>query len=362
MKKFVSLMLAGSMVVGLAGCGSSTDTGSDSGTYEIALVTDVGTIDDKSFNQGSYEGIQDYAGDEVSYKYYKPADQTLENMSAAIDLTVRGGAKVVVCPGYLFEEAVYAAQTTYPEVSFILLDGEPHDADYNYETADNTTAILFEEDQAGYLAGYAAVVEGYTKLGFMGGMALPAVIRFGFGYLQGANQAAVDLGVANVNVKYTYLNDFTAKPEFQTQAASWYQGGTEVIFAAAGGTGNSVFKAAEANNGLSIGVDVDQSSESATIVTSAMKNLRKAVADTLAMYYDGNFPGGKTTVFAATNDGIQLPMETSKFETFTQEQYDAIHAGLKDGSTTIVTGSGEGDPQNPVELGLSNVTVEYLAQ
>ncbi len=365
MKKLLSLLLVGSMVLGLAGCSSSAGTDSgESDTYEIALVTDVGTIDDKSFNQGSYEGIQDYANENnISYKYYKPADQTLENMLAAIDLAVTGGAKVIVCPGFLFEEAVYEAQTTYPDVNFILLDGEPHSADYSsYVTAENTTAILFQEDQAGYLAGYAAVVEGYTELGFMGGMAVPAVIRFGFGYLQGANQAAIDTGVANVNVKYTYLGGFNPTPEYQTQAASWYNGGTEVIFASAGGAGNSVFKAAEANNGLTIGVDVDQSIESDTVITSAMKNLRKAISDTLATYYDGTFPGGSTTVLDASKLGVELPMATSSFTTFTQDQYDTIYAGLVDGTTVLVPGTDQGDPTDPSELGLSNVTVDYLGQ
>ena len=159
--------------------------------YELALVTDLGTIDDKSFNQGAWEGLKKYAEENsIAYKYYQPQEGTTDSYLETIGLAIEGGAKLVVCPGFLFEEPIYMAQDKYPDVHFILLDGEPHDADYNYKTNDNVMPILFQEDQAGFLAGYAAVKDGYTKLGFMGGMAVPAVIRFGYGFVQGAEFAA----------------------------------------------------------------------------------------------------------------------------------------------------------------------------
>lgn len=380
-KKAMSLLLAAAMTATLfAGCGSDNGAASNDSTtgndavkesteagtsnnagstdgYELALVIDVGTIDDKSFNQGSWEGVQKY-GDEngIAYKYYKSAEATTDSFQETIELAIEGGAKVIVCPGYLFEEPIYNMQTAHPDVKFILIDGEPHDADNNYETADNTMAVLYQEDQAGFLAGYAAVKDGYTKLGFMGGMALPAVIRYGYGYLAGADYAAKELGI-DVDVTYTYTGSFDATPEAKSMATGWYQSGTEVIFACGGSVGNSVMAAAEeSENGKVIGVDVDQSSESDTVITSSMKMLSNSVYTAITEAYDGTFAGGKTTTFDAANDGVGLPMDTSKFNTFTQEDYDTIYAKLVAGEITI-----DNDTTKEVtDLNLSNVTVNYV--
>ena len=306
--------------------------------YELALVTDLGTIDDKSFNQGAWEGLKKYAEENsISYKYYQPQEGTTDSYLETIGLAIEGGAKLVVCPGFLFEEPIYMAQDKYPDVHFILLDGEPHDADYNYKTNDNVMPILFQEDQAGFLAGYAAVTEGYTQLGFMGGIAVPAVIRYGYGFIQGADAAAKEMGLepGSVSVKYTYVGNFDASPENNAKAAAWYNEGTECIFACGGGVGNSVMKAAESAGKVVIGVDVDQSSESATVITSAMKNLGDSVYDAVAGYYDGNFEGGKSVTLDAKENGIMLPMETSKFKVFTQEKYDELYEMLKDGTIQV---------------------------
>lgn len=378
-KKVMSLLLTAAMAVTmLAGCGSSDEGTADGNTaaapevaaeaegteaaasdestdgYELALVIDVGTIDDKSFNQGSWEGIQRYAEESgVPCKYYKSAEATTDSFQETIGLAVEGGAKTIVCPGFLFEEPIYNMQNQYPDVHFILVDGEPHDADYNYETAANTMPILYQEDQAGFLAGYAAVKDGYTKLGFMGGMALPAVIRYGYGFLAGANYAAEEMGISGVEVTYYYTGSFDATPEAQTMAASWYNAGTEVIFACGGSVGNSVMAAAEASNGKVIGVDVDQSSESATVITSAMKMLSNSVYDAVKSVYDGSFKGGETAVFNATNDGVGLPMETSQFTTFTQADYDAIFGQIVSGEITI-----DNDYEKEIsDLALPNITV-----
>ncbi|MBP3487914.1 MAG: BMP family ABC transporter substrate-binding protein [Roseburia sp.] len=378
-KKVMSLLLTAAMAVTmLAGCGNSDEGTADGNTaaapeaaaeaegteaaasdestdgYELALVIDVGTIDDKSFNQGSWEGIQRYAEENgIPCKYYKSAEATTDSFQETISLAIEGGAKTIVCPGFLFEEPIYNMQNQYPDVHFILVDGEPHDADYNYETADNTMPILYQEDEAGFLAGYAAVKDGYTKLGFMGGMALPAVIRYGYGFLAGANYAAEEMGISGVEVTYYYTGSFDATPEAQTMAASWYNAGTEVIFACGGSVGNSVMAAAEASNGKVIGVDVDQSSESATVITSAMKMLSNSVYDAVKSVYDGSFKGGETAVFNAANDGVGLPMETSQFTTFTQADYDAIFGQIVSGEITI-----DNDYEKEIsDLTLPNITV-----
>lgn len=329
--------------------------------YELALVTDLGTIDDKSFNQGAWEGMKKYAEENgISYKYYQPQEGTTDSYLETIGLAIEGGAKLVVCPGFLFEEPVYLAQDQYKDVHFILLDGEPHSGDYSeYRTEANVMPILFQEDEPGFLAGYAAVKDGYTKLGFLGGMAVPAVIRYGYGFAEGADYAASEMGVDGIEIMYNYTGAFAATPEAQSMAASWYQNGTEVIFGCGGAVGNSVMAAAEEKSAKVIGVDVDQSYESDTVVTSAMKQLSVSVYDGVRDFYAGSFPGGKTSIFSAKNDGIGLPMETSKFTKFTQADYDAVYAQLKDGKITLVQPSEDNnDPTK--DLKLEKATINFV--
>lgn len=359
-KRMISLLLVVVMsFAAFVGCGSkdaSTNSSSDVSTdvsteetkqaeeqesstgAELALITDVGTIDDKSFNQGSWEGVQAYAEQHnISSKYYQPAEKSDDAIMTSIGLAVKGGAKVIVCPGFLFEVPIYNAQTKYPDVTFILIDGAPHNGDYNYDIKENVKGIYYAEEQAGFLAGYAAVYDGYRQLGFMGGIAVPAVVRFGYGFIQGADYAAKELGLSDgeVNIKYTYVGNFDASPENMSKAAAWYNEGTEVIFACGGGVGNSVMKAAETAGTKVIGVDVDQSGESETVITSAMKNLSKSVFDTIDEYYRGNFEGGVSVTLDVKTNNVQLPMETSKFETFTEEKYSEIYSHIAEGTIEI---------------------------
>ena len=336
-----------------AGEGDAANTASSKGGsegYELALVTDLGTIDDKSFNQGAWEGLKKYAEENsISYKYYQPQEGTTDSYLETIGLAIEGGAKLVVCPGFLFEEPIYLAQDKYPDVHFILLDGEPHDADYNYKTNDNVMPILFQEDQAGFLAGYAVVKDGYTKLGFMGGMAVPAVIRFGYGFVQGAEFAAEEDGITGLEIMYNYTGAFSATPEAQSMAASWYQNGTEVIFGCGGAVGNSVMAAAQEKNAKVIGVDVDQSANIDTYgegmcVTSAMKGLAETVKHMLGEVVAGNFAnyGGQVETLGLVNGDdptanyVQLPMETTQWgDGFTQDDYKALVKAMYDGDVTV---------------------------
>lgn len=388
-KKAIALAMAVMMAATLSACGSSnsgtattaapaaettaaaekpaettgaTAVKSDSSNgYELALVTDLGTIDDKSFNQGAWEGMKKYAEENsISYKYYQPQEGTTDSYLETIGLAIEGGAKLVVCPGFLFEEPVFLAQDQYKDVHFILLDGVPHNADYTeYRTEKNVMPILFQEDEPGFLAGYSAVKDGYTKLGFLGGMAVPAVIRYGYGFAEGADYAAKELGVDNIEIMYNYTGAFAATPEAQSMAASWYQNGTEVIFGCGGAVGNSVMAAAEEKSAKVIGVDVDQSYESDTVITSAMKELSVSVYDGVKAFYDNAFPGGDTSIFSAKNDGIGLPMETSKFSKFTQDDYDTVFTQLKDGKIELVQPSE--DNNNPtVDLKLEKTTINFV--
>jgi basic membrane protein A and related proteins len=309
-------------------------------TYEIAMITDSGDIDDKSFNQGTWEGIVEFAEENnLTYKYYKPTEVSDNAYVAAIDLAVSGGAKIIVTPGFLFEPAVYTAQTKYPEVIFILIDGVPHPGDYSvFTVADNTRSILFREEQSGFLAGYAAVMEGYRTLGFMGGIAVPAVVKFGQGFIYGAGIAAQELEVEIDVTNYEYLGTFAPSDDVKIKAATWYATGVEVIFVAAGGAGNSVMAAAEETDDIVIGVDIDQASQSDSVITSAMKALGVVVQQALQDYVDGGFVGGETLVLGAAEDAVALPLgESFRFVNFTEAQYNAILTRLKAGEFTIPT-------------------------
>ena len=344
MKKLLSLLLAVAMLATcLVGCGGNADGGNADGGnaaagYEIALVTDKGNIDDKSFNQGAWEGVVAYAeANNITHQYYKPEEASDEGYLAAIQLAVDGGAKVVVCPGYLFEAAVYSAQTQFPDVKFILLDGEPHTPDYaTYETKANVACVMYAEEEAGYLAGYAVVMDGMRTLGFEGGMAVPAVVAFGYGYLQGIEAAATELGLADGSVKvfYHYTGDFAETDANKATAKAMIQSGAEVIFGCGGSVGKSVFAAAAEGNIKSIGVDVNQKGDSDTVITSAMKGLGASVQAVLEAIYTDKFDtyGGKTTYFAAVNNGVGLPDDFERFTTFTKADYDAVFAKLVDGT------------------------------
>lgn len=357
MKKLLSMILAGALAISIVGCAG----GSKKDGYELALITDVGTIDDRSFNQGAWEGLEEYAKEkDITHKYYQPKEKTDQAYMETIGLAVDNGAKVIVCPGFLFEKSVFEAQTEYPEVNFIILDGYPHNGDYNMVIEDNVYSVFYAEEQAGFLAGYAAVKEGYTKLGFMGGMAVPAVVRFGYGFVQGAEYAAKEMKISDIEVKYNYTGGFDATPEAQATAASWYQSGTEVIFGCGGAVGNSVMAAAKAAEGdkFVIGVDVDQSEESETVITSSMKMLSKSVYDGIKAHYDGSFPGGQSVSLDAKVEGVGLPMKTSKFKTFTQKDYDAIYSKLVAGDIKIFK-----DTEKPVEdIELTAVKVEVIGK
>jgi basic membrane protein A len=348
MKKIVAILLTVALVSAfLTGCGNPASKG-----YEIALITDKGNIDDKSFNQGAWEGVVEFAeANKVTHQYIKPEEASDAGYLAAIDNAVTSGAKVIVTPGFLFEVPIYEAQTKYPEIKFILLDGAPHTADYaTFETKSNVASVMYAEEQSGYLAGYAAVKDGNTKLGFMGGMAVPAVQAFGYGFLQGAEAAAAELGLADgsVGVTYHYTGDFAETDTNKATAKTMFQEGTQVIFACGGSVGKSVMAAASESGTKVIGVDVDQRYDSDTVITSATKGLGASVVAVLDSIYKSKCwetYAGKTTVFNASNNGVGLPTAVigddkanafDRFTSFDKAAYDAVFATLADGSVAPI--------------------------
>ncbi len=360
MKKILILIVA-LMAIAISAC----SPGNGDRTYEIALITDVGTIDDKSFNQGAWEGVKKYAEEHnITYKYYQPVDKTTEEYVASIELAVSEGAKVIVTPGFLFEPAIYQAQDMFPDVKFILLDGFPNDGNWaagpDFRIEDNVHSIFYAEEEVGFLAGYTAVQEGFTSLGFMGGMAVPAVVRFGYGFVQGAEFAAAELGV-EVTLQYTYLGDFEPSAAHQTRAASWFTQGIEVIFVAAGGAGNSVMAAAEAASGKVIGVDVDQKDESPTVIVSAMKDLTGSVYNSLSDFYNGTFKGGVSEVLDAAVNGVYLSEDFSRLQNFSRAEYEAFFEKFVDDVDGVRSGIlGDQDITSASEIPVEFVTLSVV--
>ena len=389
-KKLLALLLSASMVFGLAACGNGTQGSSESpaagsnppatestaptgeetpsgevatdpdsipdtmtsedGKYQVAFVTDVGQLKDKSFNQGTFDGVKLYAAaNGLSYKYYQPANSseaTDDDRYNAMKAAVEGGAEVVVCAGYLQEAALRQAAMEYPDIPFIFIDGYPLDDDpdpaVEGNILTNVAGIAFQEEQAGYLAGYAAVKDGFTKLGFSGGGGgtNDACCRFGYGYVQGANAAAAEAGITvDMNYSWEYGATFSASTELQTMISGWYANGTEIVFACGGSMFQSISAAASANDGYVIGVDVDQSGESDTVVTSAMKGLSDAVQWAVGHVYDGTFSeiGGTGTSLGVKDNAVELPTaaESWRFETFTVEEYEALYQQMLDGTLVV---------------------------
>lgn len=361
MKKIIAILLACAMMFALVACGSSSDPGAGdssapqssapasnapsapdkdtpepeaSGAQVALIVGAADTIDDRGFFQSTWEGIQEFcATNSLTYAYYQPTENTEDALYEVIDLAVLNGAEIIVTTGGGFigmMENVFAA---YPDLYFICNETP-------FTTpAENSVIYIFQGQESAFIAGVAAVTEGYKEIGVIGGVPIPPVNRPTFGFIQGANWAAGELGIEDINLKVWYCNSLEQSPDAQTYAASWYQDGTELIAAFCGGAAISVFAGAEANGGLCIGTDTDQSSVSETVITSNLKNVRQSTVDGLQLWLDGNFAevGGSLLNMGLAEGGMDLEMENAKFNVFTQEQYDDLYQRIVNGEFKIYT-------------------------
>ena len=375
-KRLIAVLLAGMMAFSLAACGGSSDSSTDGGKKEdtsgenmqIAMITDSGDITYQSFNQTTYESCKAWSEkNDVEFNYYKPESDSDEARNASVDQAVADGANVVVMPGYMFAGTVVAQSENYPDVKFVALDvgagdicekgvGEGYTYnpdDYNvadYYNTDNVYCCTYQEELSGYMAGYAAVKLGYKHLGFLGGMAVPAVTRFGYGYVQGANAAAEELGIADqIEIEYVCGGQFYGDADITAYMDTWYGSkNVEIVFACGGGIWTSAVEAAVKTGGKVIGVDSDQAptidayGEGIT-VTSAMKGLAATVNTVLT-----DIKGGKWSDYAGKIDNlglvsenpeenyVQLPLESTQWgDGFTEDDYRTLVKSMYSGEITV---------------------------
>lgn len=345
MRKLFTILLSFFMVFALAACSSKSEEESADDLveegYKVAVVTDVGQLNDGGFNQGTYEGAVAFAeANGLSYKYYQPAngsDATDDDRIAAMRQAVEGGAEVIVTPGYLQATALQTVAEENPDVKFVFVDGWA-------VGLDNVTAISYHEEESGFFAGYAAVKDGYTSLGgtFGGAGTNAACNRFAYGYVQGIQAAAEELGeTVDVTMSFLYGGSFASSTELQTQISGWYNNGVQVVFSCGGSMLQSVkAAAAETAEGKIIGVDVDQANEDERVITSAVKELSESVQLVLNEWNNGEWDSklaDQLSNLGVSDNATGIPTTESswRFETFTVEDYEAIKEKVANGEITI---------------------------
>ena len=355
-----------------AAASSSAASGAADGAEKIAkvaLTCDTGTIDDESFNQACWAAVSGYMGKNCQY-YIPESDASDEDRETMIRLAVNEGADVIVCVGYLYGASLAWAAEQYPNIKFIAIDVTQGDIGTDSIPA-NCYCITFKEEQAGYLAGYAITKDGKTKLGFLGGMAVPAVIRYGYGFVQGADAAAAELG-QNIEINYFYGGQFYGDANITSRMEGWYSNGTQVVFACGGGIYTSAVEAALKNNGYVIGVDVDQNYIGANgvadgtyaynpFITSAMKGLTEAVNTALADIDAGSWgdiAGSNGNFGLEDGDYIGLPTDADSwnFESFTTDEYEEVKGKIKSGEITVDNSSDDATKPTVSEF----TTVNYI--
>lgn len=374
-----SLLLVAS-IASLASCQTVKPTINDDGALKIVMITDKGTIDDKNFNQGTWEGIKAWgeanglkdANDTKegnTYQYIKPTEGTTAEYTKSIETAYQAKADIIICPGYLFQEAFEEVANVYPSITFIGLDFEINDL----ANTKNVINISYKEQESGFMAGYGAVANGQTSLGFVGGMFGPAVERYGIGYVAGAAYANKVLGKSAKFIKdhYWYSGTFNPDQNVYTKAKAWYtatENPTDVIFACAGGAGNSVFTATKETQKYAIGVDVDQGlqPENTYLLTSAIKGLATSVQDTLDKIVNSDKTGTKEDLagiggthlnLGASDNATGLPTNgkvtvngkeesTWRFTNWTIEEYNTLFAQIKDGSIVVPTDASKDELKN----------------
>lgn len=383
-KKVLSVILCGAMAVSLCACntqdaGDTTslalqddanyvlqveeneETALDGGGATIALAVDSDGVE-TGMNAMLWLGVQQFCTTfNFSAQLFEAEGEGIEANEEVLRKAAESGAELIVCAGQDMEVPLYELQNNYPTISYLMIDGEPHSEDYaSYSTASNTHCVLFSEEQAGYLAGYAAVADGYTSLGFLGADMLPGIVRYGTGFLQGAQAAAEQNGV-EVYLKIWYSGQYDASEEITARMSGWYSDGTQLIFACGGALAQSCVDAAQESGGHVIAADWNQNTLGSQVVGSAVKRYSTVVQNQLYGFYsDGvgwnNDQAGQTERVGVSTGALGLATAQWNFMDFSQEEYERLYSGLISGSVKVERYS---DP-NPSNLPQTpNVACDY---
>lgn len=383
MKKTVSLLLTSALLLGLCACGGNADSSPTESVLPvddaqaallpddvpalpegttgqtIALAVDAAGLDDAGKNAAAWRGVQAF-GENFGFttQSYAADENTSDAAESALRQAAESGAGLVVCLGEGMASALYNLQGNYPTVSYLMLDDEPHSADYtSYTTAANVHCVLFQEEQAGYLAGFAAVTEGYTQLGFLGADAMPEIVRYCTGYLQGA-EAAAELSGVQVRVKTWYSGSYTASEDITARMSGWYSDGTQLIFAAGGTLAQSCVAAAQDTGGKVAAANWDQSALGDSVLTSAIKCYSAAVQNQLYLFYAGGNAwdqdrAGQTERLGASDEAVALSTSVWRFARFEQDEYETQYSRLHDSAVKVERFSDAGTLPE-----MANVTVD----
>ena len=355
LRRIPALLIAVVLMISLASCrGSNEVQPEEQIDYEIAMVTESGMIMNGGASEAAWETISEFGGSNgISHKYYKASEASDDSYGQAIDAAVAGGAKIVIADGYSFSQVIYDKQEEYPDVKFVIIDAVPTDAESGDTViGKNTAGLSFDPTQAGYLAGYAAVKDRMTDLGFIGAEKQPVIMDYGYGFLQGADRAAAERGVS-VDVRYHYLTEDEEREDVVKIADEWYGAGIQAIFACGSDMEPPVIESAEKLGGKVIACDTDKSAMSDTVVLSTVRDIPTALEDILEQYADGEFPGTETIRYDVANEGVGLAMENSRLSNFSEDDYERLLEMFRE-DTVSVKDHSAGDISS---LGLSNVRV-----
>ena len=342
MKKLLAILLTLAMLFSFASFAAADES------VKVAMITDYGDITDQSFNQTTYEAAKAFCeANGLDFQYYKPGSDSDTDRISSIEKAIDEGFNVIIMPGYAFGPAIQQVAPEFSDITFIALDVSEGDiGDLAANVPANLYCAVYQEELCGYMAGYAAVKLGYKKLGYLGGMAVPAVVRYGYGFVQGADAAAADMGLTDVEIKYVYGNQFYGDADITAYMDTWFAAGTQIVFACGGGIFTSAGEAAAKVGGKVIGVDVDQKGTidglygDGITVTSAMKGLAATVNAELTAVNDGKFEGGKVENLGLVGEDpdanyVQIAGSTQFGEGFTQEDYKALVAKMFAGEITV---------------------------
>ena len=281
----------------LVGCSSKTESNED--VYKIGMISDTGGVNDESFNQSTWEGLQQaqekYGKDKVQVKYVESSQEA--DYTPNIETFVEEDLDLIIGVGYKMAGAIEEASKNYPDVQFAIID-------HSYEKQpENVTSLIYEDNTAAYLAGLVAAKKTETnKVAFIGGIKSATLDKFEYGF-----RAGVKAANPNCELTVRYLNSFSDSALAKSVANQMHKDGVDVIYTAAGAAGTGAIEAAKENNKMAIGVDVDQSPLAPdNIISSTMKNVNVSIVNLVGEILEDNYQGGQVIVNTLASGGVGL--------------------------------------------------------